>query len=61
MNLIESIKENARLHRQRIVLPEGHEERTLKAADIVYQEGLAEITILGNKEDILKHAQNLLA
>jgi phosphate acetyltransferase len=59
MNLIESIKENARLHRQRIVLPEGHEERTLKAADLVIQEGLADIIILGNKEDVLKHAQDL--
>jgi phosphate acetyltransferase len=59
MKLIDSIKENARLDLQRIVLPEGHEERTLKAADIVIQEGLAKITILGNKEEVLKHAQNL--
>jgi phosphate acetyltransferase len=59
MNLIESIKESARQDRQRIVLPEGHEERTLKAADIVIKEGLADITILGNKEDVLKHAQEL--
>ena len=59
MKLIDSIRENARLDRQRIVLPEGHEERTLKAADIVIQEGLAEITILGNKEEVLQHARNL--
>jgi len=59
MKLIDSIKENARLDLQRIVLPEGHEERTLKAADIVIQEGLAEITILGNKEEVLQHARNL--
>lgn len=59
MNLIESIKENAKNDQQRIVLPEGHEERTLKAADIVIKEGLADITILGNKEEVLKHAQEL--
>ena len=59
MKLIDSIKENARLDLQRIVLPEGHEERTLKAADIVIQEGLAEITILGNKVEVLQHARNL--
>ena len=57
MNLIESIKQNARQNKQRIVLPEGHEERTLKAADIVIQEGLAHITILGNRNDVLKKAK----
>ena len=57
MNLIESIKQNARKNRQRIVLPEGHEERTLKAADIVIQDGLANITILGNRDDVLKKAK----
>ena len=33
MDLIEQIKQNARENRQRIVLPEGDEERTIKAAD----------------------------
>jgi phosphate acetyltransferase len=59
MNLIESIKENARRNLQRIVLPEGHEERTLKAADIVIGDKLADITILGKREDVLKRAQGL--
>jgi phosphate acetyltransferase len=59
MNLIENIKNNARLNRQRIILPEGHEERTLKAADIIIKDELADIIILGNKEDILQHARNL--
>ncbi len=57
MNLIESIKQNARQNKQRIVLPEGHEERTLRAADIVIQDGLAHITILGNRNDVLKKAK----
>lgn len=59
MNLIESIKQNARMNRQRIVLPEGHEERTLRAADIVIQEKLAEIIILGERDNILKKAKDL--
>jgi phosphate acetyltransferase len=59
MNLIDSIKQNARQNRQRIVLPEGHEERTLGAADIVIKDELAEIIILGNKGDVLEKARSL--
>jgi len=35
-----------------IVLPEGTEERTLKAADAVLAEGIARITLLGNPTEI---------
>lgn len=52
MNLLASIKKNAQLHSKRIVLPEGTEERTLKAADIAIEEGLAKIILLGNREKI---------
>ncbi len=57
MNLIEQIKENARKNKKRIVLPEGYEERTLKAADKVIQEGLAEIFLIGSPESMLKQAE----
>lgn len=56
MNLIESIKLKAKQKKQRIVLPEGDEERTLKAADIVYSEDLAEVILIGNKNKILDDA-----
>ncbi len=59
MNLIESIKQNAKNNKQRIVLPESHEERTLKAADIVIKEGLANIILLGEKDEIIKKANAL--
>jgi phosphate acetyltransferase len=59
MNLVEQIKENARKNKKRIVLPEGHEERTLKAADRIIQHGIAEIMILGETEDILNKGRNL--
>lgn len=52
MNLIETIRERARSSKKRIVLPEGAEERTMRAADIILEEGLAEIILLGNLAEI---------
>ncbi|MDD4148541.1 MAG: phosphate acetyltransferase [Bacteroidales bacterium] len=48
MDLITRIKENARKHDMRIVLPEGTEVRTLIAADQIISEGLARIILIGN-------------
>ena len=59
MNLIEQIKQNAKASRQRIVLPESWEERTLKAADIVLQEGIADVILLGKKEVIHDSAKKM--
>lgn len=50
MELLDSIKEKAKLANKRIVLPEGTEERTLKAADQVIRENIARITLIGNPE-----------
>ena len=52
MNLLEQIKENAKKCNKRIVLPEGTEERTLKAADILIGEGIAQIILIGNPAEI---------
>lgn len=52
MELLESIKENAKLLNQRIVLPESLEERTLKAADIILGENLARIILIGKADEI---------
>ncbi len=57
MNLLDQIKEKARKNRQRIVLPESFEERTLKAADIIIQEEIADIILIGNHEAILNEAK----
>ena len=51
MNLVERIKERARAEVKRIVLPEGDEPRTVKAAEIIRREGLAE-PILITRESI---------
>ena len=52
MELLDRIKLNARKHNMRIVLPEGYEERTIKAADIAIQEGLAQIIMIGDPAEI---------
>ncbi|WP_321426891.1 phosphate acetyltransferase [uncultured Bacteroides sp.] len=56
MDLINEIIARAKADRQRIVLPEGTEERTLKAADLVLADGVADIILLGNSEEIKKLA-----
>jgi phosphate acetyltransferase len=59
MNLIEQIKENARKNKQRIVLPESHELRTLRAADQVLADGTADLILIGTKDTILAQARQL--
>ncbi|MDD5570849.1 MAG: phosphate acetyltransferase [Bacteroidales bacterium] len=59
MELLEKIFANAKKHNKRIVLCEGTEERTLKAADIVTRDAVAQITLLGNKEEIMQKAKAL--
>ncbi len=52
MTLIEGIIERAKANKQRIVLPEGTEERTLTAADRALADGLADLVILGNIDEL---------
>lgn len=52
MNLIDQIKENAKKYGKRIVLAEGEEDRTLKAADIIIEQGIANIVLIGNPATI---------
>lgn len=52
MEFIERLKDRARQNKKRIVLPEGHEERTLKAADIILKEDIAEVILIGNPNAI---------
>lgn len=54
MDLINQIIARAKADKQRIVLPEGTEERTLKAADKLVADGVAEIILIGNPEEIKK-------
>jgi phosphate acetyltransferase len=59
MTLIESIIARAKSNKQRIVLPESLEERTLTAADMALADGIAEIILIGNPEEIFALAEKL--
>ncbi|MGZ9933468.1 phosphate acetyltransferase [Streptomyces sp. NC-S4] len=51
--------ERARSDRRRVVLPEGTEERVLRAADVVLRRGVCDLTLLGDEQAILKKAADL--
>ncbi|MCR3759323.1 phosphate acetyltransferase [Clostridium felsineum] len=59
MDLMESIWECAKGDKKRIVLAEGEEKRNLIAADKIIKEGLAEIVLVGNEENIKANASAL--
>ena len=59
MQLFEKLTNNARQNKQRIVLPEGNEPRTLTAADRIIADGLAEITLIGDPVEIKRMAAEL--
>lgn len=59
MALIESIIERAKSNKQRIVLPESLEERTIKAADQALADDLAEIILIGSEKEIKEKAESL--
>lgn len=58
MDLLQKIKAKAKTHNRRIVFPEGLEERTLKAADELLKDEIAQIILLGNQEAIAREAEN---
>lgn len=52
MDFIKKIKEKARGCNKTIVLPEGTEERTLKAADAITEQGIANVVLIGDPDEI---------
>lgn len=56
MNLIEKIRQSARQDCQRIVLPEGDEERTIMAADAIIREKLCYVILIADPEEVAKKA-----
>ena len=56
MDLIKEIIVRAQKDKQRIVLPEGTEERTLKAANQVLTDEVAHLILLGNPDEIMDAA-----
>jgi len=57
--LFEKLKSNAIAKRQRIILPESLEERTLTAANRVIADGIADIILIGDREQIIAKAQEM--
>ncbi|HBL76968.1 MAG: phosphate acetyltransferase [Bacteroidetes bacterium GWF2_42_66] len=56
MDLLKKVIENAKIYQKRIVLPEGAEPRTLRATEIIIQQGIAQIILLGDPVRIKKVA-----
>ena len=59
MGLFEKLTAKAKSSRQRIVLPEGTEPRTLTAAARIIAEGIADIILIGKPEEIKAKAEEL--
>lgn len=59
MKLLENIRNQAKLKNKRIVLPEAHDERVIRAAAILTAEKIASVILVGSEDDILKHAQEI--
>ncbi|OKJ37538.1 phosphate acetyltransferase [Streptomyces sp. CB01580] len=51
--------EQARADRRRVVLPEGTEERVLRAADVLLRRDICDLTLLGEPDVIRKKAADL--
>jgi phosphate acetyltransferase len=49
----------ARANRRHVVLPEGHDERILRAADALARRDVCELTLLGDPESVARRAREL--
>lgn len=59
MGLFDKLITKAKKSRQRIVLPEGTEPRTLTAADRIISEGIADVILIGDPAEITDAAREL--
>lgn len=59
MDLISEIVARAKANKQRIVLPEGTEVRTLQATDKLLADGVADIILIGNPTEIKELSDSL--
>ncbi|MEU5787675.1 phosphate acetyltransferase [Micromonospora purpureochromogenes] len=51
--------DRARSTRRRLVLPEGAEERILRAAEVLLRRGVADLTLLGRPDDVARRTREL--
>ncbi|MEG0012568.1 MAG: phosphate acetyltransferase [Cellulosilyticaceae bacterium] len=59
MSFLQNIKERAQNDKKTIVLPETGDMRTLNAAHTILEEKLANLILIGNKEEILAKSEGL--
>lgn len=59
MNVLENIKKIAKENYKTIILPETMDDRVLKAAEKISEDKIADIILIGNKEEILKKNNKL--
>ncbi|MDD2961589.1 MAG: phosphate acetyltransferase [Muribaculaceae bacterium] len=59
MGLFNKLKERAKNDKQRIVLPESTENRTLTAANQLIADGIADIILVGDPVEIMREAEKL--
>lgn len=57
VNILDLIKEKARVKKRRVVLPEGTEPRVIEAAKVITDEKIASVAILGDEDKINKLAR----
>lgn len=59
IELLSKIREQAAQRKKTIVLPESHDERVLKAAEVLTKEGIASVITLGSEDKIREDAKRL--
>ena len=57
MSVLDAIKAKAKNDLKRVALPEGSEERTVQAAQLITEQGLAKVVLLGKPEEIAATAK----
>ena len=59
MNFIESLKLRAKANKKKIILPESMDRRVMEAAEMVLNEDIADIIIIGNDDEITQSSEGL--
>jgi phosphate acetyltransferase len=57
--LLKQIKEKAGKMNRTLVLPESHDERVLKAAEIISKEGFARVSVIGEESRVKEDAKKI--
>ena len=59
MSVLASLKTRAKALKATVVLPESSDERTLKAAHLILEEGLCKVILIGDEEEVRTNAAML--